>query len=126
MTMTPSERVKQHRLKRRAEGLCDRCGKPTEDSAFRCNECGIKHRIRMRERQGCNPTMDESRCKYHGEELVLKSYRVTRYVEESITVVAQTIAEALKTAETSTDDYSRHVIKVRARKILPQIEENDK
>jgi len=118
MALSPSERVKKHRLKRRAEGLCDRCGKPTENGAFRCNECGIKHRIKMRQRNGCNPTMDESRCKYKGEDLVLKSYSVIRYVEESVTIEAQTIAAALEKVKTFPKDFNRTIIKVRAKKII--------
>ena len=72
MTIKHSARTKAWRLKRRAAGLCDRCGRPRKESAFRCDECGIKHRVKERERLDCTSwyvTGIGGRPKYEGEEL---------------------------------------------------------
>ena len=51
---------------------CNRCGKPKEEpELFRCNKCGIKHRLHERKRGKWNPWAETGRGrepKYKGEE----------------------------------------------------------
>ena len=59
-------------IKKRIEkGLCPNCGKERMPGCFRCNDCGIKHRIKERTRRGLNSYlvngMDHN-VKYQGEE----------------------------------------------------------
>jgi len=51
---------------------CGRCGKPKEDpELWRCNSCGIKHRLKERERGKWHPWEETGRGReprYKGEE----------------------------------------------------------
>jgi hypothetical protein len=49
----PVSRQRKLQMQYAAEGRCRYCGAPRGDYADRCDPCGLKQRLRMRERQGC-------------------------------------------------------------------------
>lgn len=56
---------------RAAKGLCPNCGKEAEVGCYRCNDCGLKHRIKERERYDCQSYkvsgINNHAVKYKGE-----------------------------------------------------------
>lgn len=62
----------QLKKERVAKGLCPNCGRKAEPRCYRCNDCGLRHRVTERKRYGCSSFkevgINEHLVKYQGEE----------------------------------------------------------